>query len=153
MTGLSVAHRTALSQIVDVCGDAALAQLMALCLADLSNGGRGIRNKVEAHLINPLARTLFDTGLAPGSKATIVAVNAGKITQLELRVTHREIKRRRGNLAFRALGQLGDFVESAEAQERQPVIHRVAGPIGVNHARLNRPRAPGRHRPPPVQAV
>jgi energy-coupling factor transporter ATP-binding protein EcfA2 len=65
--------------------DTALAQLMALCLADLSNGGRGIRNKVEAHLINPLARALFDTGLAPGSKGTIVAVNAGKITQLELR--------------------------------------------------------------------
>ena len=65
--------------------DTSLAQLMALCLADLSNGGRGIRNKVEAHLINPLARVLFDTGLAPGSKATIVAVNAGKITQLELR--------------------------------------------------------------------
>jgi hypothetical protein len=28
----------------------------------LSNGGRGIRNKVEAHLVNPLARALF--GLA-----------------------------------------------------------------------------------------
>lgn len=65
--------------------DAARAQLQALCLEDLSNGGRGIRNKVEAHLINPLARALFDTGLAPGSKATIVAVNAGKATQLELR--------------------------------------------------------------------
>jgi energy-coupling factor transporter ATP-binding protein EcfA2 len=68
--------------------DAALAQLMVLCLADLSNGGRGIRNKVEAHLINPLARAMFDTGLAPGSKATIAAVNAGKITQLELREGH-----------------------------------------------------------------
>ncbi|MEQ1611435.1 MAG: AAA family ATPase [Hyphomicrobiaceae bacterium] len=65
--------------------DNARAQLQALCLADLSNGGRGIRNKVEAHLINPLARALFDRGLAPGSRATIVAVNAGKITQLELR--------------------------------------------------------------------
>jgi energy-coupling factor transporter ATP-binding protein EcfA2 len=65
--------------------DAARAQLLALCLADLSNGGRGIRNKVEAHLINPLARALFDTGLASGSEAAIVAVKAGKITQLELR--------------------------------------------------------------------
>lgn len=65
--------------------DAARAQLQALCLADLSNGGRGIRNKVEAHLINPLARALFDTGFAPGSKATIVAVHSGKVTQLELR--------------------------------------------------------------------
>jgi hypothetical protein len=34
--------------------------LRALCIADLSNGGRGVRNKIEAHLINPLARALFD---------------------------------------------------------------------------------------------
>ena len=65
--------------------DGARAQLQALCLADLSNGGRGIRNKVEANLINPLARALFDSGFAPGSKASVVAVNSGKITQLELR--------------------------------------------------------------------
>jgi ATP-dependent Clp protease ATP-binding subunit ClpA len=65
--------------------DAARAQLQALCLEDLSNGGRGIRNKVEAHLINPLARALFDTGLAPGSEAAIVAVKACNATQLELR--------------------------------------------------------------------
>jgi ATP-dependent Clp protease ATP-binding subunit ClpA len=30
------------------------------CIADLSNGGRGVRNKIEAHLINPLARALFE---------------------------------------------------------------------------------------------
>src|SRR5262249_5999887 len=35
--------------------DAARSDLRKLCLADLSNGGRGIRNKVEAHLVNPLA--------------------------------------------------------------------------------------------------
>ena len=28
-------------------------ELRRLCLADLSNGGRGIRNKVESHLLNP----------------------------------------------------------------------------------------------------
>src|SRR5262249_37745441 len=38
---------------------AARSALRTLCLADLSNGGRGIRNQVEAHLINPLSRTLF----------------------------------------------------------------------------------------------
>nr|WP_282440966.1 AAA family ATPase [Novosphingobium sp. SG919] len=38
----------------------ALEALRALCIADLSNGGRGIRNKIEAHLINPLARALFE---------------------------------------------------------------------------------------------
>ena len=40
----------------------ARATLRGLCLADLSNGGRGIRNQVEAHLINPLSRGLFDSG-------------------------------------------------------------------------------------------
>jgi ATP-dependent Clp protease ATP-binding subunit ClpA len=39
---------------------AVLDQLRELCLADLSDGGRGIRNQLEAHLVNPLARLLFD---------------------------------------------------------------------------------------------
>ncbi|MBL8271680.1 AAA family ATPase [Steroidobacter sp.] len=39
---------------------AARTQLQSLCLADLSNGGRGIRNQLEAHLTNPLARALFE---------------------------------------------------------------------------------------------
>ena len=39
--------------------DRAKADLKRLCTADLSNGGRGIRNQIEAHLINPLARGLF----------------------------------------------------------------------------------------------
>lgn len=38
----------------------ALNSLRELCTADLANGGRGIRNKIEAHLINPLARALFE---------------------------------------------------------------------------------------------
>ena len=41
--------------------ETARATLRGLCLADLSNGGRGIRNQVEAHLINPLSRALFDS--------------------------------------------------------------------------------------------
>ena len=40
--------------------DAVLDQLRELCLSDLSDGGRGIRNQLEAHLLNPLARLLFD---------------------------------------------------------------------------------------------
>ena len=39
--------------------------LRGLCLSDLSHGGRGIRNQLEAHLLNPLARAVFDKGLAP----------------------------------------------------------------------------------------
>jgi energy-coupling factor transporter ATP-binding protein EcfA2 len=48
--------------------------LRAICLADLSNGGRGIRNKVETHLVNPLARALFDSDRSPVSAPRIVAV-------------------------------------------------------------------------------
>jgi ATP-dependent Clp protease ATP-binding subunit ClpA len=64
--------------------DAAKADLQKLCLSDLSNGGRGIRNKVEAHLVNPLARVLFDRGLQSGSRASVVAVNSGQTTELKL---------------------------------------------------------------------
>ena len=46
--------------------------LRSFCLADLSNGGRGIRNQLEAHLLNPLARKLFDTGIQSGQKICIV---------------------------------------------------------------------------------
>jgi hypothetical protein len=45
-------------------------RLQAVCLADLSNGGRGIRNQLEAHLVNPLARALF--GLPAGSRTVRV---------------------------------------------------------------------------------
>ena len=56
--------------------------LRHLCTADLSNGGRGIRNQIEAHLINPLARALFDRdGDGP---VTVVAVEAGAVTTVVL---------------------------------------------------------------------
>ena len=48
--------------------------LRDLCLADLSNGGRGIRNKIEAHLVNPLARALFDSPPPDGEAVTIDAI-------------------------------------------------------------------------------
>lgn len=56
--------------------------LRALCVADLTNGGRGIRNKLEVHLINPLARALFERP-GPGS-FTITGVESGTITSLSL---------------------------------------------------------------------
>lgn len=56
--------------------------LRHLCTADLSNGGRGIRNQIEAHLINPLARAVFDReGDAPVS---VRRVEAGPVTTLLL---------------------------------------------------------------------
>lgn len=41
------------------------------CLSDLSNGGRGIRNQIEAHLINPLARGLFDQNAQADDRFTL----------------------------------------------------------------------------------
>jgi energy-coupling factor transporter ATP-binding protein EcfA2 len=62
-------------------------QLRKLCLADLSNGGRGIRNKVETHLVNPLARALFDQDAKAGSGFVIqtLVAEAGSATSLRLR--------------------------------------------------------------------
>jgi ATP-dependent Clp protease ATP-binding subunit ClpA len=58
-------------------------QLQNLCLADLANGGRGIRNQLEAHLINPLARALFEQEPARGG-FRIVGVTPGPTTILTL---------------------------------------------------------------------
>lgn len=68
-------------------GDAALRELQSLCLADLSNGGRGIRNQLEIHLINPLARALFAEGAVPGSRFIVNAVLPGAVTSLDLQST------------------------------------------------------------------
>lgn len=57
----------------------AMNSLRALCLADLSNGGRGIRNQVEAHLLNPLARALFDADAASGSSYLVSGLQAGQL--------------------------------------------------------------------------
>ncbi|MBP1299868.1 hypothetical protein [Bradyrhizobium elkanii] len=58
--------------------------LRGLCLADLSNGGRGIRNQVESHLINPLSRALFDNGAGAGRRYRIESVRPGPSTTIEL---------------------------------------------------------------------
>lgn len=60
-------------------------RLEALCLRDLSNGGRGIRNQVEVHLVNPLARALFALDPQPGTAASITDVISERgITTLTL---------------------------------------------------------------------
>jgi hypothetical protein len=56
--------------------------LSRLCLANLDNGGRGIRNQVEVHLVNPLARALFDSAAEPGRPLQIVRVEPGQSTRL-----------------------------------------------------------------------
>ena len=52
-------------------------ELRDLCLADVSNGGRGIRNKIETHLVNPLARALFDSDASAGSRFQVRRLDAG----------------------------------------------------------------------------
>jgi ATP-dependent Clp protease ATP-binding subunit ClpA len=64
--------------------ETARATLRNLCLADLSNGGRGIRNQVEAHLINPLSRALFDSGAETGRRYEIREVLTGASTTVTL---------------------------------------------------------------------
>jgi ATP-dependent Clp protease ATP-binding subunit ClpA len=78
--------RDAASRDIEIdISDTARSELRKLCLADLSNGGRGIRNKVEVHLVNPLARALFDSGVKPGGRALISSIRSRKVTELELR--------------------------------------------------------------------
>ena len=48
--------------------------LAAICLADLSNGGRGVRNQLEAHFVNPLARAAFALDMRPGDRLLIEGI-------------------------------------------------------------------------------
>ena len=58
--------------------DEAAESLRKVCLADPSNGGRGIRNRLETQLLNPLARALFDTPPAGAGPITIEALLPGR---------------------------------------------------------------------------
>ena len=49
--------------------------LVAECLNDLTNGGRGIGNRLEAVLINPLARALFDFQPTAGQTITVARIS------------------------------------------------------------------------------
>jgi energy-coupling factor transporter ATP-binding protein EcfA2 len=64
--------------------DSSRAHLRTMCLADLSHGGRGIRNKVESGLINPLARALFDSEAKPGDRVEIRGIEQAGVTTLHL---------------------------------------------------------------------
>ena len=58
----------------------ALESLKKIALADLSNGGRGIRNQIEAHLLNPLARELFKLNPQAGQALEVTQLQVGKLT-------------------------------------------------------------------------
>ncbi|UIJ82988.1 AAA family ATPase [Rhizobium leguminosarum] len=63
--------------------DKAKTVLKEMCLRDLSNGGRGVRNMVEAHLANPLSRALFDTGEVGGA-FRVEELSTGAVTSITL---------------------------------------------------------------------
>lgn len=46
-------------------------KLFELCTFDLTNGGRGIGNRLETCFINPLARSLFDLNAPAGSRISV----------------------------------------------------------------------------------
>jgi hypothetical protein len=81
MVDSALADAAASGQKISIAPEARVT-LRDLCIADLSNGGRGIRNKLEAHLINPLARALFDRN--DNRPAVISSVEAGPVTSLVL---------------------------------------------------------------------
>lgn len=54
------------------------------CLADLSNGGRGIRNQLEMYLINPLSRAIFDQDIQANSAYQITSIQMGENAQVTL---------------------------------------------------------------------
>ena len=58
--------------------------LRSLCLEDLSHGGRGIRNMLDAHLVNPLARALFDQGAEAGQRFRVENIETADVTTLSL---------------------------------------------------------------------
>ncbi len=54
------------------------AKLKNLCLADLSNGGRGIRNMIEACFVNPLSRAMFDSDAKEGEVLSVSDIEVGE---------------------------------------------------------------------------
>ena len=54
-----------------VIGEQPHACLVDHCLSDLTHGGRGIGNRLESVLINPLARALFDFDFSAGQTITV----------------------------------------------------------------------------------
>lgn len=67
---------------------AALERLRTWCIADLSNGGRGIGNQLESRFINPLSRALFgfDVENTPSVRVVDMEEDASKTVSVVLEV-------------------------------------------------------------------
>ena len=55
LTRVETEHKTRLTV-----SNVALEKITTWCLNDLSNGGRGIGNRLESILVNPLSRAIFE---------------------------------------------------------------------------------------------
>ena len=67
--------------------DKAREHLLEAAKGNLENGGRGIGNVVESHLINPLSRALFDLNVAENGTLKVVDIrDNGSIYELECEV-------------------------------------------------------------------
>lgn len=67
--------------------DKAREHLLDAAKGNLENGGRGIGNVVESHLINPLSRALFDLNVAENGTLKVVDIrDNGSIYELECEV-------------------------------------------------------------------
>ncbi|MFZ6741656.1 AAA family ATPase [Undibacterium sp. JH2W] len=62
-------------------------ELLARCIRDLSNGGRGVGNQLESNFINPLSRALFEQELEGKQRVTVTAITeADKVISLSLQL-------------------------------------------------------------------
>lgn len=62
-------------------------QLAKLCTENLTDGGRGIGNKLESFLINPLSRELYERSVVKGNAVVIENVTVeNAVPRLEVRV-------------------------------------------------------------------
>ena len=69
---------------IEISSEARL-QLHELAIADLSFGGRGIGNVLEARFVNPLARALFTRGPSEGARVEVAEVSGGSLPEVVLR--------------------------------------------------------------------
>lgn len=61
------------------------AELLSRCTRDLSNGGRGIGNRIESSFINPLSRALFEHELEGRERVVVSAVTeADKVVTVSI---------------------------------------------------------------------
>jgi hypothetical protein len=83
----NVVNRVRAEHKIDLVLDAGVRdQLREVCIADLSNGGRGIGNQLESAFVNPLARALFRFPLQGRTSVTVtkLARDVNRIMSVEL---------------------------------------------------------------------